>query len=220
MTHPPMPDQVRGSTSPQKGIPLSCQYSLRNPKDVWQHPSLAPAVQKLYLSHPGFEPKTCPLRERAANQPSQSELGGMGTFVQWLVLQPEVLPANTVSNEASSAQRRQRKLPVGRRREPKLPKLQRRRRKLPPSTVTSIPKLQRRQRTTKAKKATKTPKGSSNKKAKVDEPAKGRKPKSDQPLRRVDTNVRTSTKKRRRHELTDTDNSDASYDDDDNSSDY
>ena len=69
-----MPDQVRGSTSPQKGIPLSCQYSLRNPKDVWQHPSLAPAVQKLYLSHPGFEPKTCPLRERAANQLSQSEV--------------------------------------------------------------------------------------------------------------------------------------------------
>ena len=30
-------------------------------------------MQKLYLSHPGFEPKTCPLRERAANQLSQSE---------------------------------------------------------------------------------------------------------------------------------------------------
>ena len=55
---------------------MSCQYSLRNPKDVWQHPSPAPEVQKLYLSHPGFEPKTCPFRERAANQISQSELQG------------------------------------------------------------------------------------------------------------------------------------------------
>ena len=34
---------------------------------------LAPEVQKLNLSHPGFEPKTCPLRERAANQLSQLE---------------------------------------------------------------------------------------------------------------------------------------------------
>ena len=29
-------------------------------------------MQKLNLSHPGFEPKTCPLREQAANQLSQS----------------------------------------------------------------------------------------------------------------------------------------------------
>ena len=63
-----------GVSNPQKGTPLSCQYSLRNPKDVWQHPSPAPEVQKLYLSHPGFEPKTCPFRERAANQLSQSEV--------------------------------------------------------------------------------------------------------------------------------------------------
>ena len=63
-----------GVSNPQKGTPLSCQYSLRNPKDVWQHPSPAPEVQKLYLSHPGFEPKTCPFRERAANQLSQSEI--------------------------------------------------------------------------------------------------------------------------------------------------
>ena len=31
-------------------------------------------MQKLHFSHPGFEPKTCPLREQAANQLSQSEV--------------------------------------------------------------------------------------------------------------------------------------------------
>ena len=32
---------------------------------------LAPEVQKLNLSHPGFKPKTCPLQEQAANRLSQ-----------------------------------------------------------------------------------------------------------------------------------------------------
>ena len=31
-------------------------------------------MQKLNLSHPGFEPKTCPLRERAANRLSQLDV--------------------------------------------------------------------------------------------------------------------------------------------------
>ena len=35
---------------------------------------LTPEVQKLNLSHPGFKPKACPLRERAANRLSQSEV--------------------------------------------------------------------------------------------------------------------------------------------------
>ena len=77
MTQPPMSDQERGykhspkETAPE--APLSCQYSLRNPKDIWQHPSLTPKVQKLNLSYQGFEPKTYPLQERATNQLSQSE---------------------------------------------------------------------------------------------------------------------------------------------------
>ena len=75
MTQPPVSDQVRGVDTPPKGAPLSCQYSLRNPKKMFGNTRLlAPEVQKLNLSHPGFEPKTCPFRERAANQLSQSEL--------------------------------------------------------------------------------------------------------------------------------------------------
>ena len=38
------------------------------------NPSLAPKVKKPNFSHPGFEPKTCPLREQAADQLSQSEV--------------------------------------------------------------------------------------------------------------------------------------------------
>ena len=72
-----MSDQERGQPFPKdlsRRAPLSCQYSLRNPKDIWQHPSLAPKAQKLNLSHPGFEPKTCPLREQAGNRLSQLEV--------------------------------------------------------------------------------------------------------------------------------------------------
>ena len=47
--------------------------------DVRSGTSLAPKVQQLHVSHPGFEPEVCPLlRERAANRRSPSELQRCG----------------------------------------------------------------------------------------------------------------------------------------------
>ena len=69
MTQPHMPDQER--TCPTVLELPNIPYGTLTM--FWQHPSLAPEVQKLNLSHPGFEPEAFPLREQAANQLSQSE---------------------------------------------------------------------------------------------------------------------------------------------------
>ena len=130
-------------------------------------------------------------------------------FLQLLLLQPQIVPASTVSNEASSAQAKAKKTPCGAAKGAKTTKTPK-----APKKAAAIDSDKQ-----SVKKATKTPKRSSNKKTKVGEPAKARKPKSDKPLQCVDTNDRASTKKRGRSELTDTDDSDTTYDDDDDSSD-
>ena len=109
----------------------------------------------------------------------------MATFVQWLLLQSNVVRANTVSNETSSAQTKVKKTPRGTAKGTKTPKA-------PKKAATLDNNKQSVCDSTKAKK---TPKRSSNKKAKVTEPAKAGKP----------------TKKRRRSMLVDTDDSEFSY---------
>ena len=91
------------------------------------------------------------------------------------MLQPQIVPANTVSNEASSAQVKAKKTPRGTAKGAKTTKTP----KAPKKAAAVDSDKQSVCGSTKAKKVTNPPKRSSNKKAKVDEPAKARKPKSD-----------------------------------------
>ena len=72
----------------------------------------------------------------------------------------------------------------------------------------------------KGKKKTKAPKRSNNKKAKVTEPTKAKKLEPARALQHVNANARANTKKRRHSMLVDTEDSDLSYSDDDNSSNF
>ena len=138
--------------------------------------------------------------------------GGMATFRQWLLLQPQIVRASTVANKASSAEAKTKKTPCGAAKGDKTAKPPRAPKK---AAAVESDKLS-------VKKTAKPPNRSGNKKAKTAEPAKARKPAaSAKPLRRVDINVRANNKRKRSDVVdlvnTDSDNSSLECDDDDSS---
>ena len=74
MTQPPVSDQVRGSSSPPKRAPLELPIFPAEPKRCLATPVSGTRSAKALPLPLGLQPKTCPLRERAANQLSQSEV--------------------------------------------------------------------------------------------------------------------------------------------------